>query len=115
MVDKFKSGMSANALCDYLNKTNNDRVWHPNGVLRILKNPALYGSTRWNDKVIEYTHDGLITKQDFLKIQRMLDDRSLHHKREVQSIYLFQGCFGLSHLWKYINRQSIHSKEKRWF
>lgn len=91
MVDKFKSGMSANALCDYLNKTNNDRVWHPNGVLRILKNPALYGSTRWNDKVIEYTHDGLITKQDFLKIQRMLDDRSLHHKREVQSIYLFQG------------------------
>lgn len=91
MIDKFKSGMSANALCDYLNKTNNDRVWHPNGVLRILKNPALYGSTRWNDKVIEYTHDGLITKQDFLKIQRMLDDRSLHHKREVQSIYLFQG------------------------
>jgi site-specific DNA recombinase len=91
MIDKFKSGMSANALADYLNKTNNDRVWHPNGVLRILKNPAIYGSTRWNDKVIENTHEGLITKQEFLKLQQMLNDRSLHHNREVELIYLFQG------------------------
>lgn len=91
MIDKFKSGMSSRALADYLNKTNNDRIWHPQGVIRVLSNPALYGSTRWNDKIFENTHDGYISKQEFLKLQRMLQDRSLHHNREVELIYLFQG------------------------
>lgn len=91
IIDRFKSGMSASAICDYLNKVNNDRVWHPNGVLRILKNPALYGATRWNDNVFEGTHKGLVSKKEFLKIQQMLEDRSYHHNREVECPYLFQG------------------------
>jgi DNA invertase Pin-like site-specific DNA recombinase len=112
MIDKFKSGMSANALCNFLNKTNNDRVWHPNGILRILKNPALYGATRWNDKVIENTHDGFITKQDFFKIQRMLEDRSLHHNRDVQSIYLFQGVLICPHCKKILTVNRFIRKKK---
>jgi site-specific DNA recombinase len=91
MIHRFKSGMSASSLADYLNKTNNDRVWYPEGVLRILRNPALYGATRWNNKVYENTHEGIISKQEFLKVQKMLEDRSLHHNREVEGIYLFQG------------------------
>jgi site-specific DNA recombinase len=91
MIEKFKSGMSAKALADYLNQTNNDRVWYAQGVIRVLSNPALYGSTRWNEKTIDNTHEGFMSKQEFLKIQRMLDDRSLHHNREVKLIYLFQG------------------------
>jgi DNA invertase Pin-like site-specific DNA recombinase len=91
MIDKFKSGMSAHALADYLNQTNNDRTWYAKGVIRILSNPALYGSTRWNDKIIENTHEGFISKHEFLKIQQMLNDRSLHHNREVKGTYIFQG------------------------
>lgn len=91
IIEKFKSGMSASALAKRLNEINNDRIWHPQGVLRILKNPAIYGATRWNDKIYEGTHKGLISKQEFLKIQKMLDDQSKHHRRDVESTYLFQG------------------------
>ncbi|MFB7301713.1 recombinase family protein [Heyndrickxia sporothermodurans] len=96
MIEKLKQGMSANRISEYLDKTNNDRRWSPNGVLRILRNPALYGATQWNDAVYENTHEGIITKEEFMKIQQILEDRSLHHRREVKSIYLFQGvitCF----------------------
>lgn len=91
MIEKVKQGMSANQLSDYLNTTNSDRQWRPNSVLRILRNPALYGATRWNDEIYENTHDGIITKKEFVKLQQILEDRSLHHRREVKSIYLFQG------------------------
>lgn len=91
MIEKIMSGMSANQVAVYLNKINNDRDWIANKVLRILRNPALYGATRWNDKIYESTHEGLITKQKFLKLQRMLTDRSLHHRRDVEVDYIFQG------------------------
>jgi DNA invertase Pin-like site-specific DNA recombinase len=91
MIEKVKNGMSASQLAKYLNRTNNDRTWHPQGVLRVLRNPALYGATKWNDDVYENTHTGLISKDEFMKLQQMLEDRSLHHNREVESIYLFQG------------------------
>ncbi|MED3561770.1 recombinase family protein, partial [Bacillus xiapuensis] len=91
MIEKAKSGMSSSQIAQHLNKTNDDRVWHPTGVLRVLRNPALYGATRWNDKVYEDTHTGLITRSEYFRLQRMLEDRSIHHNRDVQSIYLFQG------------------------
>lgn len=91
MIEKVKNGMSARQLAKYLNRTNNDRTWHPQGVLRVLRNPALYGATKWKDDVYENTHTGLISKDEFMKLQQMLEDRSLHHNREVESIYLFQG------------------------
>lgn len=91
MIDKVRNGMSASQLVSFLNKTDDSRIWYPQGVLRVLRNPALYGATRWNDKVFENTHEGLITKDDFLKLQAVLQERTVHHKREVKSYYLFQG------------------------
>ncbi|WP_144507446.1 recombinase family protein [Bacillus mycoides] len=91
MIEKVWNGMSASQLAFYLNKVNNDRNWHPNGVLRVLRNPALYGATRWNDKVYDNTHEGLITKSEFNKLQELLESRTIYHKRDVSSIYLFQG------------------------
>lgn len=90
MIGKIRDGMSSSQLASYLNKVNNDRNWHPNGVLRVLRNPALYGATRWNDKVYENTHEGLITKSEFNKLQKLLESRSIHHRRDVTSTYLFQ-------------------------
>lgn len=91
MIDSVKKGMSANQLAEHLNKMNTGREWRANTVLRLLTNPALYGATRWNDKVFEDTHEGLITKKEFMKLQLILDDRSQHRRREVATTYLFQG------------------------
>jgi site-specific DNA recombinase len=91
MIEKVKSGWSINRVANYLNLVNNDREWRANTVLRILRNPALYGATKWNDKVFENTHEGIITKEEFLKLQQILDDRAVHHRRDVKSTYLFQG------------------------
>jgi site-specific DNA recombinase len=91
MIEKYKSGMSAHRIAKYLNKTNSDRVWHPQGVIRVLNNPALYGATRWKDEVYENTHKGIISKTEFMKLQEMMSDRSIHKNREVENIYLFQG------------------------
>ncbi|MGW6382298.1 recombinase family protein [Peribacillus butanolivorans] len=92
MIKKVESGMSANQIATFLNKTNNDRArWHTQGVLRILKNPALYGATRWNDQIHENTHEGIISKTKYLKLQQILSDRAKHHRREVENTYLFQG------------------------
>lgn len=92
LIDKIKKGMSASQAANYLTKTNTDKTeWHPTAVLRILRNPALYGATRWNDKVYEGTHTGLISKREFLKLQQMLEDRGHHRRREVETTYLFQG------------------------
>jgi site-specific DNA recombinase len=92
MIDKVKKGMSASQLAKYLTKTNADKTeWHPTAVLRILRNPALYGATRWNDDVYEDTHTGIISKSEYLQLQTMLDDRGHHRRREVETQYLFQG------------------------
>jgi site-specific DNA recombinase len=94
MIKMVKGGKSASQIAAHLTRTNNDRVrWHAQGVLRVLRNPALYGATRWNGKVFEDTHvdEAIISKAEFNKLQQMLDDRSVHRLREVESTYVFQG------------------------
>lgn len=94
MIDMIKSGMSVNALAKHLTKVNDHKVtWHPNAIFRILRNPALYGATYWVGKVYENTHpaEAYMTKFEFEKLQLLLQDRGQHRRREVESIYLFQG------------------------
>jgi site-specific DNA recombinase len=91
MINLLKSGKSAKRIADHLNLRYDHRKWHTQGVLRIFRNPAIYGATRWNDQVFENTHEGLISKDEFNKIQDILADRSIHHRREVKNTYLFQG------------------------
>lgn len=91
MVQKIKSGWSASGLADYLNRVNQDRYWRATTVLRLLQNPALYGATRWNDKVIENTHEGIMSKAAFEKLQNILESRTPQNRREVKGNYLFQG------------------------
>ncbi|APC48267.1 hypothetical protein BME96_08840 [Virgibacillus halodenitrificans] len=91
MIDKLKSGWSAMRIADYLTNTNDDKgKWLANTVLRILRNPALYGSTRWNDRIYENTHEGLISKEEYLKIQQILEDRTHTRLRNVKNTYVFQ-------------------------
>ncbi|MGY0692933.1 recombinase family protein [Virgibacillus sp. FSP13] len=92
IIDKIKSGMSSESVAAFLNKTNNDKpTWRAQTVLRILRNPALYGATRWNDKIYDDTHKGIMTKEEFNKLQLILSDRTQHRRREVKNNYIFQG------------------------
>lgn len=92
IIKKIKSGMSARQVAEFLTKTNNDKkAWHPTTVLRILRNPAIYGATSWLDKVYENTHEGIISKDEFIQLQQILNDRSQYRRRDVKSDYLFQG------------------------
>src|SRR5690625_466382 len=92
MNEMVKSGMSSERVADYLTETNIDKpVWRSNTVLRILRNPALQGDTRWNDKVYKNTHKGIISEDELETIQQILKDRGTAHRRDVQSLYLFQG------------------------
>lgn len=91
MIQKFKEGWSSTKIADYLNKTNDDKVfWHHKAIYRILRNPALYGATRWNEKVFEDTHEGIITKDEWMRIQTMLEDRGNQHRRDARTKHLFQ-------------------------
>lgn len=92
IINMIRDGMSLNQVTHYLNNTNSDKTtWHINTVYRLLRNPALYGATKWNDKVFEDTHKGIMTKEEFDKLQVILDDRMQNRRREVKSKYLFQG------------------------
>lgn len=94
IIDKLKSGMSVSALASYLTKFNEDKdTWYPFAIFRILRNPAIYGATYWSGKVFEHTHDdqAIISKAEFNRIQLLLQDRSQHRLRDVESTYLFQG------------------------
>jgi site-specific DNA recombinase len=91
IIEKTEVGWSMNRVASYLNLINNDRNWQANSISRILRNPALCGDTRWNDKIIKNTHEGYISKERFDKLQKMLDDRSLNFRKDVKSTYLFQG------------------------
>jgi len=117
MIQKVESGWSVSRVARYLNLISNDRTWYASTVLRLLRNPALYGATRWNDKVVENTHEGYITKERFMKLQKILDDRSQHFRREVKSTYLFQGvlvcpfCKSILSVNRYIHKSRKDGKE----
>ncbi|NMH72822.1 recombinase family protein [Bacillus sp. RO2] len=64
--------------------------WHIRTILDILHNPALYGATRWKDEIIEGTHFGIVTKEEFENLQKLLHDRQNFKKRETYSIFIFQ-------------------------
>src|SRR5699024_10102365 len=92
IIDKYESGMSTGKIAEYMQNTETtDKNWRPNTIMRLLKNPALCGDTRWNDKVYKNTHKGIISRERFNKIQIMLKDRADNRLKNVKSTYLFRG------------------------
>lgn len=91
MIQKAENGWSSNRIANHLNLISPERNWTANAVLRLLRNPSIYGATKWNDKIVDNTHEGVIDKDRFIKLQQILLDRTLHHRRDVESNYIFQG------------------------
>lgn len=111
MIDMVEKGYSANRISKYLTKTNNDReTWTVTGVLRILRNPALCGDTRWNDKVYKNTHEGIISRERFNKLQQILKDRTITRIREPKSICIFQGKIACPNCGKIMSANRVRRK-----
>lgn len=90
MILKAEVGWSASKIAEYLTQREG-KVWYHKTVLRILRNPALYGAKRWNDKILESQHEPYITKERFDKLQTKLDSRGKDYRINTESTYLFQG------------------------
>lgn len=91
ILDKIEKGWSASRVAEYMQANESTRSWTHHAIIRIVRNPNLYGSTRWKDKLFENTHEGYITKEHFDKLQTILDDHAKNPRKNVDSLYLFQG------------------------
>ncbi|MCU5128210.1 recombinase family protein [Bacillus cereus] len=93
MVRKIEEGYSIRQLADHLDgyiKPIRGYKWHIRTILDILSNHAMYGAIRWSNEIIENAHQGIITKDRFIKIQQLLSSRQNFKKRKTTSIFIFQ-------------------------
>ncbi|USK56527.1 recombinase family protein [Cytobacillus solani] len=95
IVDLYFKGYGANKICKYLNERNiptrDGNKWNDKPLMQILKNPLYYGAIRWQDFVVENTHDEIITKDEFKAIQNLISNRRTSDPRRVSSEYIFSG------------------------
>ncbi|MEK5207519.1 recombinase family protein [Psychrobacillus sp. FSL H8-0510] len=91
ILDKIEKGWSASKVADYIQSIDTTRSWTHHAIIRIVRNPNLYGATRWKEKLFENTHESYITKEHFDKLQKILNDHAKSPRKNVDSIYLFQG------------------------
>ncbi|MEJ9210083.1 recombinase family protein [Bacillus smithii] len=93
MIEKVEEGYSIRRLAAYLDTCVppiRGYKWHIRTVLDILKNPALYGAIRWRDEIIEGAHQGIISKEKYCELQKILHERQNFKKRKTYSIFIFQ-------------------------
>lgn len=94
MVRKVKEGYSFRQLSLYMQNTSykprRGYKWHIASLLDLLHNPVLYGAMQWNDEVYEGTHEGIMSKEEFIQLQNIIKSRQLQKKRETNYNFIYQ-------------------------
>jgi|GEM_PF-1962222 len=94
MVQKVREGFSFRQLSIYMDSTKykprRGYKWHIATLLELMHNPALYGSMRWRDEIIEDTHEGIMSKEEFNQLQKIIESRQNQKKRDVNSVFVYQ-------------------------
>ena len=94
MVSKVKEGFSFRQLSKYMSSTpykpKRGYKWHMRTIIELLHNPVLYGAMYWAGEIYENTHDGIMTKEEFDELQRIITSRQNFKKREVKSKFIYQ-------------------------
>jgi site-specific DNA recombinase len=91
----YKSGLGFNRVSKSLNdrkmysKAGNE--WNDNTIMKIIRNPIYYGATKWRDDIVENTHEGVISKDDYVIAQKLKEERKMAPPRSVSSRYIFSG------------------------
>lgn len=77
---------------------NNNRIftragnyWSDNTIMKVLTNPIYYGATRWKEMTVEDTHEGIISKEEWVQAQSLMEQRKRTPPRSVSSRYIFAG------------------------
>ncbi len=91
IINKLEAGWSYNSISEHYRIIDQSRGWSANAISRIVRNPALYGASRRKGEVREGTHEGYITKERFLRLQKMLDDRGIQFRKDIESTGIFGG------------------------
>ncbi|OXS68744.1 recombinase family protein [Lysinibacillus sp. KCTC 33748] len=94
MIKKIREGMSFRQLALYMDsskyKPKRGYKWHIATLLSLLHNPALYGSMYWKDAIYENTHEGIMTKEEFEQLQKIISSRQNYKSRNVTSHFVYQ-------------------------
>lgn len=94
MIQKVREGFSFRQLALYMDSTDfkpkRGYKWHIRTLLDLLHNPVLYGAMRWRDEIYEGTHEGIMTKKEFDKLQKIITSRQNYKKRNISSAFIYQ-------------------------
>lgn len=94
MVNKIKEGYSFRRLAKYMGgtqyKPKRGYKWHIRTLMELMHNPVLYGAMYWGGEVYKGTHEGIMTKEEFDELQRIIASRQNFKKRDVQSHFIYQ-------------------------
>lgn len=94
MIEKVRSGSSIRQIADSLNNSGIPPIrgyqWHIATILDVLKNPAIYGAVRWLGELTEDAHEGILTKEEYEKLLKILKSRQNFKRRDTYSIFIFQ-------------------------
>ena len=94
MVKKIREGMSFRQLAFYMDSTQykpkRGYKWHVRTLLSLMHNPALYGAMYWKEQIYENTHQGIMTKEEFNQLQKIISSRQNYKSRNVSSHFVYQ-------------------------
>ncbi|MFA5743172.1 MAG: recombinase family protein [Candidatus Paceibacterota bacterium] len=79
-----------NIIADQGLKSRNGKVLSVSNIQHTLKNPFYYGAFVFNGEIYQGTHEPIITKKLFDKVQSILEDKGRPKKRS-QIVYPFRG------------------------
>jgi site-specific DNA recombinase len=94
IFDLYKTKGSG-SISKYLNDnkiyTKAGRKWTDVTVFNVLKSRAHCGDVRWNDEIYEDSHDPIISREEWLEAQRLIEKRNTDPPRSVSSPHIFSG------------------------
>lgn len=94
MVKRIREGMSFRQLALYMDSTRykpkRGYKWHIRTLLNLMHNPALYGAMYWKGQVYENTHQGIMTKEEYDQLQKIISSRQNYKSRNVTSHFVYQ-------------------------
>jgi hypothetical protein len=70
---------------------------HKSVIHKILTNPIYYGDFDWAGKRYRGTHEPIITKEIFNRVQEIMADKGHHRKRQQKHHWAFQGLVSCGH------------------
>lgn len=94
MIQKVREGMSFRQLAIYMESTEHRPKraykWHIRTLMDLMQNPALYGAMYFKGNIYENTHKGIMTKDEFDTLQKMISSRQNYKTRNVTSHFVYQ-------------------------